>query len=127
MMKSLSTFAAAAALGTALGFAAAAVSPAHAQEGDRRDRRSGELALPDEYLDPAWPDELGASPVVPEDSDSVERVPAPDEAADQAEVEEMQRYKEALGLNAAKDDFAQDHWEEDKAAEPGTESDPAEW
>ena len=104
-----------------------------AVEGDRRDRRSGELALPDPYLDPAWPDEsspgAGAGvPVMPEQSDSVERAPIQDEVADRAELEEMQRYKEALGLPTGPDDFTQDHWDEEQpAAEPDGENDPPEW
>ena len=105
------------------------------RDGDRRDRRSGELALPDPYLDPAWPDESSfgpgpAMPVIPEESDSVEHVPNPDEAADRAEQEEMQRYKEALGLPTGPDDFTQDHWDEERPAGEGEgqgENDPAEW
>jgi hypothetical protein len=105
--------------------------------GDRRDRRSQELALPDAYLDPAWPDESSfgpgpgaGAPLTPEESDSVEHVPAPDEAADKAEAEEMQRYKEALGLQTGPDDFTQDHWDDERpagGATPDGENDPAEW
>jgi hypothetical protein len=67
--------------------------------------------VPDDYLDPAWPDDSSDSRISPEESDSVENVPlGDDQEMDQAEREETERYKEALGLNAKSDEFKQDDW-----------------
>jgi len=97
---------------------------------DRMDRRSLEMPLPDEYLDPQWPT-AGDDPVIaPEESDSVQNVPLDAEQPDAAEKEEMERYKEALGATDKPDDFQQDSWgqspRQDRAGEDGAH-DPAQW
>jgi hypothetical protein len=64
-----------------------------AQALDRVEQRSQELALPDDYLDPAWPDDDDGRRIRPEESDNVdeergatgpehERLPEPAGAAD---------------------------------------------
>jgi hypothetical protein len=73
------------------------LSSASARSADRIERRAGEMALPDAYLDPSWPDEGSARPIVPEESDSVENAPLAEEKPDAAEAEEAERYKEVLG------------------------------
>ena len=63
--------------------------------GDRTERRAGEMALPDPYLDPSWPDEAGEEMngrYAPGDSDSVEEVPLDDGL----EIEEERRALQAL-------------------------------
>jgi len=74
---------------------------AAAQGADRVERRSEQMALPDAYLDPAWPD-AGARPrVAPEESDSVEEVPLEEEKPDAAEAEEAERYTQELAAPSA--------------------------
>jgi hypothetical protein len=93
------------------------------------ERRSEELAIPDEYLDPQWPSTETDTGIAPEESDSVENVPLDADKPDVAEQEEMERYKEALGLEKKPDDFNQDNWGqtsrqngagEDEAPDPPT-------
>ena len=102
-------------------------------DGDRRDARSHELAVPDDYLDPSWPDDDEDNHVSPEQSDNVENVPmGDDQEMDQAEKEETERYKEALGLNEHDDEFKQDDWGDtpaDRTRERDNKEyeDPAEW
>jgi hypothetical protein len=102
-------------------------------QGDRRDARSRELAVPDDYLDPGWPEDDADSHVAPEESDSVENVPlGDDQEMDAAEREETARYKEALGLNGKSDEFKQDDWGDtsaDRTRERDVKEyeDPAEW
>jgi hypothetical protein len=60
---------------------------------DRTSRRSAEMALPDPYLDPAWPDEAGEEMegrYAPGKSDSVEEVPLGDELEMQEELRALQ-------------------------------------
>jgi hypothetical protein len=60
---------------------------------DRTSRRSAEMALPDPYLDPAWPDEAGEEMegrYAPGKSDSVEEVPLGDELEIQEELRALQ-------------------------------------
>jgi hypothetical protein len=60
---------------------------------DRASRRSAEMALPDPYLDPAWPDEAGdemEGRYAPGKSDSVEEVPLGDELEVQEELRALQ-------------------------------------
>ena len=60
---------------------------------DRTSRRSAEMALPDPYLDPAWPDEAGdemEGRYAPGKSDSVEEVPLGDELEMQEELRALQ-------------------------------------
>jgi hypothetical protein len=70
--------------------------PARAADaGDRTSRRSAELALPDPYLDPAWPDPMGEEMegrYAPGKSDSVEDTPLDEEL----EMQEEQRALEEL-------------------------------
>jgi hypothetical protein len=59
---------------------------------DRTSRRSAEMALPDPYLDPAWPDTAGdemEKRYAPGKSDSVEEVPLEEEV-------EMENERRAL-------------------------------
>ena len=97
----------------------------------RLERRARDLALPDEYLDPQWPStELDGSGVAPEESDSVENVPLDVERPDAAEQEELERYKEALGLEKKPDDFSQDNWGQTPRQTGAGEDeprDPASW
>ena len=69
-----------------------------AQGEDRIERRSEQMALPDTYLDPAWPDAGTRPRVAPEESDSVEDVPLEDEKPDAAEAEEAERYTQQLAV-----------------------------
>lgn len=60
---------------------------------DRTSRRSAEMALPDPYLDPTWPDEAGEEMegrYAPGKSDSVEEVPLGDELEIQEELRALQ-------------------------------------
>lgn len=60
---------------------------------DRTSRRSGELSLPDPYLDPSWPDTAGEEledRYGPGKSDSVEEVPFDEELEMQEELRARQ-------------------------------------
>jgi hypothetical protein len=73
---------------------AARISPAVA--GDRIARRAAELALPDPYLDPSWPDTSGdemKGRYAPGRSDSVEDEPLDEDG----EIQEEQRALPELG------------------------------
>lgn len=64
-----------------------------AADDDRTSRRSAEMALPDSYLDPSWPDEAGEEMdgrYAPGKSDSVEEVPLGDEREIQEELRALQ-------------------------------------
>ena len=68
--------------------------------------------------------------VAPEESDSVENVPLDVERPDAAEQEELERYKEALGLEKKPDDFSQDNWGQTPRQTGAGEDeprDPASW
>ena len=96
---------------------------------DSEDWRRKQM-LPDDYLDPSWP--IGDSPIDPEQSDSVENVPIDDEQLDAAEREEIERYKEQLGLVVAPDELTEDHIDEPAGdGAPGSDNegydDPVEW
>lgn len=72
---------------------------------DRTSRRSGEMALPDPYLDPAWPDEAGEEMegrYSPGKSDSVEDVPLGDEAEVEEELRALQELSGATPPAAPK-------------------------
>jgi len=94
--------------GLAAVIALAAVAPrAFAQRADRVERRSGQLALPDTYLDPSWPDDASETRIAPEESDNVQDVPLDEDKLDSAEAEEAQRYKEELELQTDRPDEMQ--------------------
>jgi hypothetical protein len=80
------------ALAAASTVALAAVGVAAAGD-DRTSRRSAEMALPDSYLDPSWPDEAGEEMdgrYAPGKSDNVEEVPLGDEREIQEELRALQ-------------------------------------
>ena len=61
-----------------------------AETGDRVDHRAEELALPDEYLDPAWPDDGDPKRIRPEESDNVDEAPlAAEQRGDAAPVRDQ--------------------------------------
>ena len=71
----------------------AVVARRPAAAGDRTSRRSAEMALPDPYLDPSWPDRAGddmAGRYAPGKSDSVEEVPLDEELEMQEELRALQ-------------------------------------
>jgi hypothetical protein len=105
-----------------------------AQSADRLDRRSAELALPDPYLDPSWPDDGSEVRIPPEESDNVENVPLDDEQPDQAEKEDMAIYQEEEVAPAPESDreFEQDEFGETPAEQHAGSTDdeardPAQW
>ena len=72
---------------------------------DRASRRSAEMALPDPYLDPAWPDEAGEEMegrYAPGKSDSVEEVPLGDELEVEEELRALQELSGETPRAAAK-------------------------
>ena len=87
------------ALALAIACAATAMSAVLAEPavaGDRTARRSAELALPDPYLDPSWPDLAGddmKARYAPGRSDSVEDEPLDEEV----EIQQEQRALQELG------------------------------
>jgi len=94
----------------------------------RLERRASEMALPDEYLDPQWPSTELDGFVAPE-SGSVDDVPLDAEQPDSAEQEELDRYKEAMGLEKP-DDFSEDNWGQTPGQVGAGEDDardPARW
>jgi hypothetical protein len=121
----------------AVALSLAASSPrASAQTSDRVERRSEQMAIPDPYLDPSWPDD-GEEHVAPADSDNVQEEPLDDDKPDAAEAEEAERYKEELSVQqpeaiqpGAPDEMQQDQMgAATKQPEPDKEEarDPAQW
>jgi len=105
-------------------------SAVRAQHADRVERRSEELALPDTYLDPSWPDDPNEQAISPSESDSVEDVPLDDEKPDAAEAEEAERYREEMGQAPEPDEMRQDQMGA-VAGRPDSDDeearDPAQW
>jgi hypothetical protein len=109
---------------------AATAAHALAQSADRVERRSEQMALPDTYLDPSWPDDGSESRIAPEESDNVQEVPLDDEKLDPAEAQEAERYKEELGRQNQADDMQQDQMGgTPEQPEPDNQEarDPAQW
>ena len=80
-------------------------APRVAAADDRTSRRSAEMALPDPYLDPSWPDEAGEEMdgrYAPGNSDSVEEVPLGDELEIQEELRALQELSGETPGGAAK-------------------------
>ena len=103
---------------------------AHAQSADRVERRSEQMALPDTYLDPSWPDDASEKRISPEESDNVQEVPLDDEKLDPAEAEEAERYKDEIGQQNQADDMQQNQMGgTPEPPEPDSEEarDPAQW
>jgi len=103
--------------------------PVSAQSADRLERRSGEMVMPDTYLDPSWPDDGTEKRIAPEESDSVQEVPLDDEKLDPAEAEEAQRYEEELGQQNQAEEIRQREGGTQEQPEPDDEGarDPAQW
>ena len=103
--------------------------PVSAQSADRLERRSGEMVMPDAYLDPSWPDDGTEKRIAPEESDSVQEVPLDDEKLDPAEAEEAARYEEELGQQNQAEEIQQREGGTQEQPEPDDEEarDPAQW
>jgi hypothetical protein len=87
----------------AVAMTVAAFAPAVTAD-DRTSRRAAELALPDPYLDPSWPDEAGEEMdgrYAPGKSDSVEEVPLGDELEMQEELRALQELRDETPPSAA--------------------------
>jgi hypothetical protein len=99
---------------------------------DRPAARAKGLALPDEYLDPAWPSDGSETRIPHAQSDNVQEVPIEDGQLDGAEREEAHHYNEALGQYKDPEEFTEDNWGNDPAqrtrqGDVDEYEDPAEW